>query len=283
MKVLVGLSLTAATLIGVFAFSESQQNKLLSQQINDYERQNSQLLTQIENNSLRNIEADKALSALQSELNNRDNQLASLSRELDTAEQNIDPDYQKIESRIRQQLTREIQANNDASMLDPRIATLNQLNELDPEVLGEILSLNAQFGGFLRELNVSDERKEVVINALHNLIVEQNQARSEIILGLQNDPQAGNRGELRRQMREISEPSAQQEALAYDLTESELDAFARYQEQMQNSSVTFRGVGGISGTSTGPVGGPIIFSSGAIQGGRGGSRAVQILPALPDN
>jgi len=283
MKVLFGLSLTAVTLLGAFTFSEMQQSKLLSQQIRDYERQNSQLLTQIENNSLHNIEAEKALRDLQSELNNRDNQLTSLSRRLETAQQKIDPDYQQIESRIRQQLTREIQASNDASRLDPRIATLNQLNEFDPQVMGEILSLNAQFGGFLRELNVSDERKEVVIDALHNLIVEQNQARSELILGLQNDPQASVRGELRRQMREISEPAAQLEALSYDLTESELDAFAQYQEQMQNSSVTFRGIGGASGLSAGPAGGPIIFRSGSIQGGNGGSSAIQILPAVPNN
>ena len=95
-------------------------------------RQSSQLLTQIENNSLKNIESAKTLRSLQDELKNRESQLAALSRQLETAQQQIDPDYQRIESRIRQQLTNEIQASNNTPNLDPRIAVLKQLSNSIP-------------------------------------------------------------------------------------------------------------------------------------------------------
>lgn len=280
MKLLIGLSLVAASLIGVFAFNEQQQSKLLIQQISNYEQQNSQLLTQIENNSLQKLETAETLQSLQSQLSERDNQLAALSRQLETVQLQIDPDYQQIETRIRQQLTREIQASNSTQHSDPRMAALLQLSELDPVVMGEIFALNAQYGEFIRNLEVSAERKEVVINALQNLITDQNQARTEIIQQMQNDPQAADRGELAQKMRALSDPSSQLDALAYDLSETELDAFAEYQEQQQNALSSF---GVFGGTSIGPVDGPALFNGGLIQSGSGQSRAIQIMPIGPDN
>jgi len=144
MKVSIVLLFAAIVLGGGFTYNEMQQNNLLTQQIDDYVRQNSQLLTQIENNSLKNSESAKTLHSLQDELKNRESQLAALSRQLETAQQQIDPDYQRIEFRIRQQLTNEIQASNNTPNLDPRIALLKQLSQLDPMVMGEIMALNAQ-------------------------------------------------------------------------------------------------------------------------------------------
>ena len=279
MKLLLALSIAAIVLVGGFTYNEMQQRNLLTQQIDDYARQNSQLLTQIENNSLNNIEADRTLRSLQSELNNRDSQLAALYRQLETAQQQINPDYQQIETRIRQQLSRELQASNNTLNSDPRIAVLKQLSELDPIVMGEIMALNAQYGEFIKGLNVSEEREEVIINALHNLITDQNQARSEIIQSMQTDPQAVTRGDMRRQMRAVSDPGAQLQALAYDLSETELDAFAEYQEQRQNTSQAFEFIGGTGS----PVGGRAFFNGGLIQSGSGQSRAIQILPTDPAN
>jgi len=179
MKVFAGLSIITIGLIGAFAFSELQQSRLLTQQVDDYARQNSQLLTQIENNSLQKLESARTIRSLESELNNRNSQLVALSRQLETVQQQIDPDYQQIETRIRQQLTREIQTSNNTLNPDPRIAALKLLSELDPMVMGEVMSLNAQYGEFIKGLDVSEEREEVIINALHNLIADQNQAQSE--------------------------------------------------------------------------------------------------------
>ena len=145
--------------------------------------------------------------------------------------------------------------------------------------MGEIMALNAQYGEFIKGLNVSEEREEVIINALHNLITDQNQARSEIIQSMQTDPQAVTRGDMRRQMRAVSDPGAQLQALAYDLSETELDAFAEYQEQRQNTARSF----GIIGGTGSPVGGRAFFNGELIQSGSGQSPAIQILPIDPAN
>ena len=185
MKVFIGLLLAAVVFVGSFSYSQIQQSNLLTQQIEDYARQNFQLLTLIENNSLKNSESATTLRSLQDELKNRESQLAALSRQLVTTQQQIDPDYQQVESNIRQQLTSEIQASNNTPNLDPRIAVFKQLSELDPIVMGEIMALNAQYGKYIKGLNVSKEREEVIINALHNMIADQNQARGELMLEMQ--------------------------------------------------------------------------------------------------
>ena len=96
---------------------------------------------------------------------------------------------------------------------------------------------------------MGEEREEVIINALHNLIADQNQARGEIMLEMRtNDPHATILADLFNQMRAISDPSSQLEALVYDLTETELGAFAEYQEQRQNTAISFGPIGRVSGS-----------------------------------
>jgi len=53
MKMSIVLLFAAIVLVGGFTYSEMQQSNLLTQQIDDYVRQNFQLLTQVENNSLK--------------------------------------------------------------------------------------------------------------------------------------------------------------------------------------------------------------------------------------
>ena len=281
MKVFIGLFLAAVVFVGSFSYSQIQQSNLLTQQIEDYARQNFQLLTLIENNSLKNSESATTLRSLQDELKNRESQLAALSRQLVTTQQQIDPDYQQVESNIRQQLTSEIQASNNTPNLDPRIAVFKQLSELDPMVMGEIMALNAQYGKYIKGLNVSKEREEVIINALHNMIADQNQARGELMLEMQTaDPLLPTRDDLFNQMRAISDPNSRLEVLAYDLTASELDAFAEFQEQRQNTSVSFGPIGGTSGVW---VEGEAFFEGSLIQSESGLSGPVQILPINRDN
>ena len=278
MKSYLGLSLIILVLIGGFAYSEMQNNKLLTQQVADYASQNSQLLTRIEDNSLQNLETTKALLSLQSELSNRDSQIAALSRQLETTQQQVDPDYQEIASEIRQQLKRETQTSNSTANSDTRISALLQLSELDPQVMGEIFAVNAQYGDFIRNLDVSDERKEVIIHALQNLIADQNQLRTEIIQEMHVNPQMAGRGDLLHQkMQAIDSPDAQQEALSYDLTESELSAFSEFQEQRLNNY--FRAGRPMSGLSSGSA----FISGDVIQVAPGQPPALQLLPRIPSN
>jgi len=136
------------------------------------------------------------LRSLQSESSNRDSQLAALSRQLETVQQQIDPDYQQMEARIRQQINTEVRASNVASNSDPRISLLKQLSELDPMTMSEIFAVNAQYGEFIQSLNVCEEQLDVVVNALQNMIAGQNQAQSEIMLEYQADPEAIINGDL---------------------------------------------------------------------------------------
>lgn len=227
------------------------------------------------------MESAKTLRSLQDELKNRESQPAALSCQLETTQQKIDSDYQQIETRIRQQLTSKIQASNNTPNLGPRIAVLKQLSELDPKVMGEIIALNAQYGEFIKGLNVGEERDEVIINALHNLIADQNQARGEIMLEMRTtDPHATIPADLFNQMRAISAPNSQLDALTYDLTETKLDTFAEYQKQRQNTAISFGPIGGVSGSISADAG---FFEGSLIQSRSGQSRAVQILPKNPDN
>jgi len=286
MKPLFGLALVAVSLLGAFAFSELQQNKLLGQQIANYERQNAQLLTQIENNSLKNIETAKALRSLQNELSGRDGQLAALSRQLETAQMQIDPNYQEIEAQIRRQLTSEIQANNTSANTDPRISLIKQLSSFDPMEANEIISLNAQYGEFLKSLNIGDERMDVVINALSNMIADQNQARSAIAEEMRADPSAVNSSDFRERMQAISLPEAQIEALSYELTESELNAFSEFQEKQRTSYNPFfiSSPGATFSTSTGTASGINYFSTDVIiENNSGQPRPARILRAQPSN
>ena len=61
------------------------------------------------------------------------------------------------------------------------------------------------------------------------------------------DPLVPARADLFNQMRAISDPNSQLEVLAYDLTASELDAFAESQEPRQNTSASFGPIGKTSG------------------------------------
>ena len=101
-----------------------------------------------------------------------------------------------MEARIRQQINTEVRASNVASNSDPRISLLKQLSELDPMTMGEIFAVNAQYGEFIQSLNVCEERLDVVVNALQNMIAGQNQAQSEIMLEYQADPEAIINGDL---------------------------------------------------------------------------------------
>lgn len=184
-----------------------------------------------------------------------------------------------MEARIRQQINTEVRASNVATNSDPRISLLKQLSELDPMTMGEIFAVNAQYGEFIQSLNVCEERLDVVINALQNMIADQNQAQSEIMLEYQADPETIINGDLRQQMQEISSTESQLEALACDLSESELDAFTEVQEQRQSNFSPFSIVGG---TVDSFVDGPIFLGGDVIQSGSGQYRAIQILPIDPN-
>ncbi len=277
MKILLGLATLFLGIASLFAYNGTQQGKLQTQQLDDYDRQVSRLLSQIENNSRQRLETEKQIQDLTNQLNNNDKQISALVRELDIAQKQINPDYEQLEARIRQQLSREIQ-QADTRNRDSRVTLIKQLSALGAEETGEIFALHGQYGAFLQSLNVSNERMEVIIAALGNMLAAQNQARRQLLQTMQSAPQNANGEDLLRQMMEPSNPEAQLEILAYDLTESELDAFAEFQRQRQDTAISI-----ISGAAFSGGDDPVFFGGNVVPSGAGEAAAIRILQLNPDN
>jgi hypothetical protein len=112
------------------------------------------------------------------------------------------------------------------------------------------MSMQGRYGEFLSALDVSEGRKEVIVDALINMMTDQDQQRRELIA--QNAGNQQGRRELRREMLAISSPDAQVEALSYVLDDNEMAAFESFQEeqreQRRTTSTSF-----ISGSARGPV------------------------------
>ena len=223
---------------GAYSYSLLQRNQSQQQQLDDYQLHVEQLLSQVEENSLQRIDDEKQIGALQSQLTVLRSQLTAASNRLQIAQQQSDPDYQQVEREIRQQVRQELQLQSEQSPERNRVNLLRDLTALDPVELGEIMSLQGQFGGFLQSLDVSDERMEVIVSALGNLIAEQNQQRINLMLEARN--QGGNRREMRGELMAITSPEAQLQALSYDLTEEELAALADFQADRGNQQIFSR-------------------------------------------
>lgn len=278
-------AITVAVIIlfagGAYAFNALQQGKLQRQKLTNYEKQVEQLLSQVETNSLRRLDNEKQIQQLQSQLTTTNSQLAALSNQLQQSQDQINPDYQQLEADMRQRLSKEIQQQQSASSnTNSRVNLLKQLSSLDPVEMGELMSLQGQFGGFLQSLNVDNERMEVIVDALSNLITEQNQARRELAMEMRSQQQDTSRREVRELMRDVSSPEAQREALSYALTDPELDALAEYQSQQQFNGRALT-------TDPRAVGRAGVFSGGLFradsQGGAGGGNSIRLSPVPPPN
>ena len=237
MKTLAAFTLLLILVSGV-AFSEWRSNARNEQQLLDYERHVQQLLSDIENNSLRRLDAEKQIDQLGRDLTELRSQLSSMGNQLQTAQQQVNPEYEVMEQRIRRELRRELQ-EQQAAAASPKTSLIRQLSQLDPVELGELMSLQGRYGGFLQALNVDDARLDEIVDGLSNMIAEQNQARMELFNNMQD--QNTNPREFRRQMLTVETPEAHTEALSFFLTEDEMALFNEYQASQPQPAFT-RGV-----------------------------------------
>jgi len=230
-------SMLAVLLIfgGAYSYSSYQKNLLRNQQLSSYERQVQQLLTQIEQSSRRSLGHETQIRQLRSELLSTNSQLTSMSAQLQATQARVNPDYQLLENEIRQQVIAEFQQQSTNS--NSRLNLIRQLSALDPIELGELMSIQGQFGGFLQSLDIGDARMEVIVGALSNMISDQNQARMDIMLQMRSQAQDANpremRTQIRNQMTAINSPEAQREALSYVLTDEELGLLEDFQSDQQ--------------------------------------------------
>lgn len=252
---------------GYLTYRQNEQNQLDALQLASYEAQVTRLLGEIEQGSRSRLELESTLKELRSEINMLDSQLTSVTNQLAISEERINPEYDRMESEIRQQIAREEavteQRRRDTYSPGNRVELVRQLSELGPLELGEVMSLQGQFGGFLQSLAVSDERMEIVVDALGNLIADQNNAR----IALMQDARLGgnfDRREMGTQMREIMSPEAQRASLSFVLTDDELSALDTFQSQQGNQGATIRSF--VGNPNADGAAGAFIFG-----GGRGGS------------
>lgn len=227
MKIIISVFAIGLVAGSIYAYNTLQQNQFQQQLLEDYERQVSRLMSQVEDNSRLRLSYESRVGELESELNTLSSQLTSTINELALAQKQANPEYLQLEREIRKQINSQLQRQSEEHNPSSQLDLLKQLSALEPTELGQLMSLQGQFGGFLQNLDVSDERKEIIMNALSNLIADQTQARMNLMLEMRNQ-QIG-RGEMRRQRLAIDSPEAQREALSFDLTEDELAALAEFQ------------------------------------------------------
>ncbi len=284
-------AIASAALVAVSIYCAVLFNKNSSQQeqLADYRQHVDQLLSQIEDATVDRLSLQQQLQQLENNIVTQNSRFSSVSQQLNDARKQISPDYQQIESDLRQRLTREIsqelQAANE-SPLSPRLNLLKQFNELAADEFRQLMSLQAQFGGYLQSLDISDERMEVVVDALSNMIEEQNQITMDFV----SQMQTGNPGQapgddfnplaMRRQIMEINSTDSQIETLSYSLNQQELDAFSEYRaaQQNQEQQVLLNSFP-ISVPASGRA--PSVFI-GTGQDGSFRAQAIQIAPA-PDS
>ena len=224
MKIVISILAIGFLAGSVYAYNAQHQSQLRQQQIEDYERQVNRLMSQVEDNSRLRLSFENRLGELESELTTLGSQLISTARELELAQKQVNPEYLQLEREIRQRITSELQTQSEGRNPASPLSLLTALSALEPTELAQLMSLQGQFGGFLQNLDVSEERKEIIMTALSNLIADQTQSRMDLMSEMRN--QQLDRSEMRRKMQALSSP----EALSFDLTEDELAALAEFQD-----------------------------------------------------
>lgn len=255
----------------VYGYSLYRDNQSQTQQLTDYSEYVAQLLSQVETNSLQRVEDGKLIQQLRSDLNTATSQLTAASNQLAVTQGLVNPDYQRLESEIRNRINNELRQREESrTEYSTQLALIKQLSALEPTELGTLISLQGRYGEFLTSLNVSDERMEIIVGALNNMLTEQNQVRLELMTQARSAGRDTDRRQLRTQLGAINNPEAQIEYLSFALTEDELTAFTDFQELQQAEARSLRTFGGRPGID----GNAVLFNP-DFQGGRGRARAIQ--------
>jgi chromosome segregation ATPase len=255
---------------GVYGYTLYRGNQSQAQQLTDYSEYVAQLLSQVESNTLQRVENDKLIQQLRSDLNTASSQLTAASNQLMVTQEQVSPDYQRLESEIRNRINNELRQQQESRTEDgAQLALIKQLSALEPSELGSLMSLQGRYGSFLNSLNTSDERLEVIVGALNNMLVEQNQVRTELLIEARSSGQ--DRRQLRAQLGALdNNVEAQLESLSFALTEEELTAFSDFQELQETQNPGRDRAVFIGGQRNGVLINP------EFQSGSGRSRAIQL-------
>ena len=218
------LSISATLLLSASAFAAFQlysHVSLQAEQIASYESFVSDLQAELDSTAQERVDYESRLAEMGRELVSAQEAMRGLNDELELAREQINPDVYLMEQEIRERVIREVV--QEAERTPSRYEISEQLSRLDPEEMRQVMSMQGRYGEFLSALDVSEGRKEVIVDALINMMTDQDQQRRELIA--QNAGNQQGRRELRREMLAISSPDAQVEALSYVLDDNEMAAF----------------------------------------------------------
>ena len=274
MKILLSLAIVMLLVSGGYAYQLSAQNQLKEQQVNDYRAQLGQLLTETEDSSLARLDYEQQIDSLQTEVNILNSQLRSAAGQLALGQQGS-TDVRALERDIRRQVAAEYRQQRDNEPTGSRTSLAKQLAQMEAIERSEFMSMQNRYGDFIGSLDVSDERMDVIIGALSNVIATENQARMKLIQQVQSGEV--NLEALGEQMLAVHDQEAQLNELSYVLTADELAAFSEYQDQQGNRRIEIRG---------GPAGSVQESQTFFVGSGADGSPVtgeIRILLAEPDN
>jgi len=201
------------------------------QQLATYEDYVADLQTELESQGSHQVDYETQINELRRDLQASENRIAGLENELASAREQIDPDAVSLEQRIRERVALEMRQVQPQSL--SRTELVKQLNSLDPMELGQLMSLQGIYGGFLQRLNVDEDRMEVLIDGLGNIMEEQNQRRFEIINQMTNNPDGVQN--FRQDMLAVNGPDAQRNALSFLLTDDEMQVYDEFQEERRQN------------------------------------------------
>ena len=241
------LLLIASSLAFQFCF----QSRIESEQLGPVQTLLDEMRAELDEFAEQRISYESQIASLNRELSASQEAAAELNNELALAQEQISPNLSRIEQQIRQRVIREVEREQQENDLPIRARLLKQLASLEQEELGEIMSLQSNYGVFLQALDVSDQRMEEVVDALIRHIAETNRMRRIIIEENVGNPEG--RRSIRRELFALNSPSAQREAVSYFLNETELEVFDGFQEEReQQRQLSRAALSGGAGTVMAP-------------------------------
>lgn len=275
------VSLAATVTVGVIGFFEWQRHQRQEQQLQAYELHVQQLLGEVENSSLRRIDAETQLRQMRDSISEVRSQMTSVNNQLQVAQDRINPDYEAMEQRIRREVRSELQTQRPTQVANSKTDLLRQLSQLDPAEVDELMTLQSMYGGFLQALNVDDARLEVIVDGLSNMIAEQNQARMELLQQMQENRRNGNPRQFGERMQAINSPEIQSEALSFILTDDEMALFEQFQASQPQQAFTRTLIQSANGVTNGGTAG--VFIGSPAPGSGPGIINFEVITADPPN
>ena len=167
----VSLALLGAGAVALlFARGQSLQSRL-----DDSEQLRAQLLSDIESSAGDRVALQQQVARLEDSLRSANLQLQNLSAQLQEARESANPDVDSIRQQVRQEIERE---EATQQQLNERMMSIVNMPEVRRSQAA--MSVNMEYGEFLRDLEVSDDRR----NQIRELLVDIFEERTALSFSL---------------------------------------------------------------------------------------------------